>query len=409
MATATPIAGAVPITQFTAAQQAQLRSGAVVGNYQVLDGHVMDLRSSTGQALLAQRAANIATVSAPAPGAWAAGPDPITNVTSPVFSPAPPKGAWMNPPDYFQGRTTYPDGSSIAGNQTGTGSTVPQDDSKLAAQRDALALIRTTLAQYGLPDSLADWAWSEIVAGKGNAEIMLDLRQRPEFKTEFPEIDARTQKGLAPLSPAEIIAYRQQARQIMSAAGLPSGFYDSKDDFTNFLANDVSINELNDRVNLAKQATYQIPPEVASRLQSEFGITPGSGPLTAYFLDDKKALPLLQRDFAAAGVGGAADRAGYAGISNDQARSLVDQGITDTQAQQGFNDLQLKQQLMYALPGSGEDNIDQQTQLGAEFGGNANAQRRIEDRQRRRIAEFQGGGDFTQTQGGVVGLGRATS
>jgi hypothetical protein len=158
---------------------------------------------------------------------------------------------------------------------------------------------------------------------------------------------------------------------------------------------------------MAKQATFSIPTEVRARLESEFGLTPGSGALTAYFLDDRKALPLLQRDFQAGQIGGAADRVGYQGVSNDTARSLADLGVSEQQAQQGFGDLAQKAELFQALPGQGEDVIDQQTQIGAMFGGNANAQKRIENRQRKRVAEYQGGGDFASTQQGLVGLGKA--
>lgn len=358
------------------------------------------LIAATPYAQLTQRQKDYARVNgvklqAPKPAAPVAPPtttapeSSIPGMTS--GSPAPDKGGWMHP-------------STGLGINPGFTEAKPED-----FDHDAWAMIRNVLAQYGLPDSLAEWAKQELIAGKGNAEILLDLRQRPEFKAEFPEIDARQKAHLAPLNPGDIIAYRQQARQIMSAAGLPAGFYDSKDDFAKFISNDVSINELNDRVNLAKQATYQADPLVLKRLQEEYGIGPGSGPLTALFLDDQKAIPLLTRDFTAAQIGGAADRTGYRNLANATAQELATQGVTEAQARQGFNDLQSKQELFGALPGTAEDTIDQQTQLGAEFAGNANAQRRIENRQRARVAEFQGGGDFAQTQGGIVGLGRSTN
>lgn len=282
----------------------------------------------------------------------------------------------------------------------------PNAVDKFAAQRNALALIKTTLAQYGLPESLGDWAWSEIVAGKGSAEIMLDLRQRPEFKAEFPEIDARVKAKLAPLSPGDIVSYRQNARQLMSAAGLPQGFYDSKDDFTKLLVSDVSLAELNDRVQQAKDATFNIPEQAKRRLAEEFGVPPGSGLLTSFFLDPERALPLITRDVNAAKIGARADLAGYGNLSNDTARGLADQGVSESQAAQGFADLAVSDSLFNPID-AGETAIDQQAQLAAAFGGNADAQRRIEERRARRKAQFAGGGGFAETQKGLVGLGSA--
>lgn len=274
-----------------------------------------------------------------------------------------------------------------------------------AAQRDALSLIRDTLSQYGLPDSLAAWAWSEIQAGKGNAEILLDLRQRPEFKARFPAIDAREKAGLPPLSPAEYVSYEQTAAQMFRAAGLPEGFYDSPDDFTKFLTNDVSVKELSDRVDLARQAAFQAPQEVRDALR-RIGV--GDGDMTAYFLDETRAVPLLQRNLAAAGIAGAARRTGV-GTSLEQDFRLADLGVSAEQAQAGFSALGQQRELFTPLAGHAEDAITLDEQLGAAFEGNSDAARKIERRRRSRVAEFQGGGSYAAGARGVSAFGSATT
>lgn len=311
-------------------------------------------------------------------------------------SPAPTKGGWMSPSTGAGLVTPVPvaDGSAPA----------TTADPKTAAQRDALALIKQTLAQYGLPDSLADWAWSEIVAGKGNAEIMLDLQQRPEFKTRFPAIDGRRAKGLPALSPGEYVAYENTATQMFRAAGLPQGFYDSPDDFTKFLSADVSVKELSDRVDLAKQAAYQAPEEVRTALRTQFGL--GSGDMAAWFLDPDRAAPLLQRTYSAATIAGASTRTGYQ-TSAEQDFRLTDLGVTADQAQAGFNALGRQRGLFDPLLGHHETQITVDEQLGAAFGGNVEDDRRIEKRRQDRVAEFGGGGSYAGTNTGMTGIGRA--
>lgn len=364
-------------TSFDAAsQQTLLAGGTVTGGdgrkFVLVNGHATVVGSATYLT---------AHPSAPAPA---------TSTATALASPARDKGGWMTL-------------STGAGVVTVPTQADPNAADKDAQNRNALALIKATLAQYGLPDSLADWAWTEIVAGKGQAEILLDLYQRPEFKTEFPEIDARQKAGLAPLSPGEIVSYRQQARQLMRNAGLPEGFYDSKSDFTGFLTKDVSLSELGQRITDAAQAAYNTPQQDKEEWQ-RLGF--GHGDLTAMFLNPDVAQPLLHKQLAAASLAGTSVRAGYGQLNADQALGLTELGVSQQQAQQGFGNLAHQSELFGSL-NSGEQQIGQPDQLAAQFGGNAAAQQRILDRARGRVAAFSSGGNFAGSQGGISGLGAA--
>jgi hypothetical protein len=320
-----------------------------------------------------------------------------------MTSPAPTKGSWM---DLSSGPYTSPTGIDPAA----TAPVVAPDlsaqaaaDQKAAENRDALALIQQTLAQYGLPASLSDWAWTEIVGGKGTAETLLDLYQRPEFKQAFPEIDARQKAGLAPLSPGDIVSYRQQARQLMQAAGLPPGFYDSNSDFTNFLIQDKSLAELSQRITDAATAAYNTPEQDK---QEFYRLGYGHGDLTAMFLNPDIAEPLLHKQFQAAQLAGTSLRAGYGQLTSDQALGLTDLGVTQSQGETGFGTLAHQHELFQSL-NSGESQIGQQDQLAATFGGNAQAQQRIQDRARGRVAEFASGGGYSGSQQGLSGYGNS--
>lgn len=272
---------------------------------------------------------------------------------------------------------------------------------KAASNRNALALIQGTLREMGLPDSLADWAWSELVAGKSQAEILIALYNRDEFKAEYPEIEARRKAGLAPISPYDVIKYRQEAHQMFRNAGLPPGFFDSKDDFSRYIIGDLSLKELGDRISGAAQAYYNTAPEDREEWR-RLGFGDGDG--AAYWLDPDIAQPLLQKRTAAAQLSGTAVRTGFGGLSTDEALGLAELDVSSAQAEQGFGTLVRNRELFGALD-AGEDQIGREEQLGAGLRGNAAAQRRIEDRAARRRARFQSGGQFAASQQGMGGLG----
>jgi hypothetical protein len=289
------------------------------------------------------------------------------------------------------------------------------------AQADALAkqnagdYLQGVLDQYGL-GSLKDFAWSEIQNGRTSAEVLNDIRQTPQFKDRFPAIIQREQYNLThpganlpPLSPGEYVSYENSYKQLLRNAGLPQGFMDDPKTVTNLLANDVSVAEMTNRVEQARVATYDLPPEALARLQQIHGIGPGSGALTALMLDPTQAEPLLKRDLLAAQIGGQADRTGYLGLNNTTAQVLAQNGVTAQQAQSGFNSLQHDQPLFNALPGTQERDITQPEQLAAQFDQNAEDQRLIDQRRNSRLSQFadQGSGSYAGTQQGLTGLNKA--
>lgn len=328
------------------------------------------------------------------PGPRPAGPGGIT--AQPALSTGPPSvatGGAAAPPAP-SGGSTAPTGSTggSGGGSGGLGSGGTSD------QRNALATLTQILQQYGL-GSLASWAWNEIVQGASEPQILLDMMNTPEFKQRFPAIAARQKAGLPPISPGDYVNYEAQATQMMRAAGLPAGFWDSPSDFTSLISSDVSLNELQQRVQLASQAAFQVPGDVRAVLQRDYGIT--AGDLAANFLDPKQAEPVLQRKFTAAQIGGAAWRTGY-GSTRSEDEYLTDLGVSATQAQQGFNQLTGQRQLFSSLPGENTTGIGRDQQLGAEFAGNASDQEAITRRANQRVGVFSGGGGFGNTQQGFA-------
>jgi hypothetical protein len=197
--------------------------------------------------------------------------------------------------------------------------------------RDAFMSLNSLFKQFGL-GSLAGKIYEYVKNGYGADTISILLQDTPEYKRRFAANEARLKAGMSVLSPAEYISVENSYRQIMRQSGLPEGFYDSNDDFTSWLSGDVSPTELQSRVNLATQATALANPAYKAAL-SQMGL--GEGELAAYFLDEKKALPFLQKAAATAAVGAEAMQRGLA-FDQTYSEELATMGVSREQAAQGY-------------------------------------------------------------------------
>ena len=268
---------------------------------------------------------------------------------------------------------------------------MPNTSTGTAAQRDAYAYLKDVLDTYGL-GNLADWAWQQIVAGHSDTEVLQSLRETPEFKARFPAIADREAKGLPTISPAEYIAYENQATQLLRAAGLPRGFYDAPDDFRRLIANDVSASELADRINQGYVKVANAPSAVRRAFQEYFGPS-GDAALASYFLDPSRAQPVLETQLAAAEFGGTGFTFGFH-IGEDVAMGAGRAGISQSQARSGFANLSAIAPLFDETVTEHTDITPDKEGVAATFGlsGATGAQKQITQRQNERKAAFSGGG-----------------
>lgn len=252
-----------------------------------------------------------------------------------------------------------------------------------------------------LPDALLD-VYAEEWQRTGDPGLALArMRQAPAYKQHFPGnvgADGRMQ-----MSEQEYMEYREQATHIMRQAGLPAGFYDEPADFGKLIGGQVSLEELGARVQRGYVAAMNAPAETRDQLQRLYGIGPGA--LAAFFLDPKRGLETIQKQWASSQIAGAADRTGFGAIGKGQAERLFGLGVDEQQAQQGFNQLASAAELMHRLPGELGTNISKGEQMAATFEGDAAAQDKIRRSGERRVAAFQDGGGAAVGQAGVIGLG----
>lgn len=269
--------------------------------------------------------------------------------------------------------------------------------------RDAFELLKNLFTGYGL-GTLAPKIAEYIQNGYAADTISVLLQQSPEYKQRFAGNEIRRQKGLPVLSPAEYLSTEASYHQLMRQAGLPEGFYDQPSDFTDFIGKDVSPTELKARVDIASQATTLANPAYKQALNQMYGLTDDT--LTAYFLDENRALPLVQKQAAAAAIGAEALKRGLqvSGKAEDYATS----GVTATQAAQVYG--QIAQQLpdYQTIGHQYGENVNQGTFEQAAFGG---GEAGIEDAQHKlnRLASWNRAQSTGRAGGAQQGLARSTA
>jgi hypothetical protein len=190
------------------------------------------------------------------------------------------------------------------------------------------------------------------------SQIQVAINTSEAYKQRFKGNEAIRQRmangqgrpGDRLLTPAEYIALERTYRTIFADAEMPAGYYDNVDDFANLIGNSVSAAELQSRVDTAKSALRDADTATLGTLQQYYNLSQGD--LVAYLLDPTRAMPILegrqtqgqyglnsreelQRQYAAAQVGGMAARQG---LESGQALSeeIVQQG-KQQYAEQAFS------------------------------------------------------------------------
>jgi len=267
---------------------------------------------------------------------------------------------------------------------------------------DATAIISAILRRYGL-EAETEWAWQMVTSGASIAEFEIELRERDTYRTRFRAIFEREAAGLPAISPEDVLEYERRRREVLSAYGLPAGFYDSPDDAVAGLVGDVSIAELEQRASLwADYAEQSYAPAVRDQLQRMFGI--GTGSLAAFLMDENKALPLLQRQIATSDVAVRAARAGF-DLSAVEAGRVAEVMAPD-QAGERFAALADQASVLGDRLGDQASGLTRDDLIGV-AAADPNALRAAERRTQRAAASFAGSGGAASTNRGIGGLGTA--
>lgn len=209
----------------------------------------------------------------------------------------------------------------------------------LAGRTSAFDLLRDQFDQWGMADLVEPIRALIQDENVSPSEYAIRLRQTAPYQTRFKANAERIKNGLAAITEAEYLQLEDQYQNIMRNYGLPESYYARgkygvQQGFQNFIANDVSAVELEDRIMNAQNRVINSNPEVLAALKN-FYPDINNGEILAYVLDPKNALDQIKRKITAAEIGGAATQAGLK-TGMERAQELGAAGVTKAQAQEGF-------------------------------------------------------------------------
>lgn len=254
-------------------------------------------------------------------------------------------------------------------------------------RQSIISVLSSRFGQYGL-GSLVNKIKELAVDGATEATITLALQNTEEYKMRFAANEDRIKKGLSVLTPAEYISNEDAYRQTLRAYGLTQ--FDNDQYVRQFIANDVSPQELSSRVSIAVQRVQNADPAVTKTLRDYYGI--GVGDMVGYILDPNQALPKIQQQVAAAEIGTAARRQGLeAGVT--VAEQLARQGITEAEAQKGYAtiaDILPSAEKLSQIYGTSLEEYGQTEAEQEVFNSLASAQRKRRALTAREVATFSG-------------------
>lgn len=261
-------------------------------------------------------------------------------------------------------------------------------------QQSAYDVVTDMLKQWGLESLFGD-VLKFVQSGMSQQQITIALQDTDAYKTRFAGNEIRRKKGMPVLSPAEYLATEQSYRQILSSNGLPVGFYDQPSDFADWIGKDVSPTEINQRVGYAVSAAQRVDAGTKQAFQNFYGV--GQSDLAAFFLDQDRALPMIQKQARAAQIGAAGYNNGVA-FTKNQAESLA----TSSLVQDSQIDMTVAQAAAYArdagkLAQFYNDNYDVNTAAAELFQSDAAAKKKREDLTAQERATFSGSSGLSRS------------
>ena len=269
------------------------------------------------------------------------GPVSSTGVSTPA-APAAPTGSTGG----TTGGTTGP-----AVTVTSTGAVIP------ATGANAIQMLTALFTGYGLNGDIAagiaamkqgglyDLTIKSIMESPDPSMALKNMNLTPSqqsagqnlvnaWNTRFAGNVLRQQAGLPPLSAADYISTEDSYKQVMAAAGLPVAVM-GKDYFAKLMAVDVSSAEVQQRVNAAMAAVRAEDPFVIQQLNQQ-GL--GTGDMALHLLDPSVASNVIAQKVQAAQISAEAARQNV-NTNQDYAMQLAAQGVSQGQAQQGFQSI----------------------------------------------------------------------
>ena len=265
-----------------------------------------------------------------------------------------------------------------------------------------------TINNDGTPSG---WLWNQLQGGiDSDEELRLAIESTDLYRDRFAVIIEQQRRRAAGepvyvMSPAEVIGYERDVRQMMVAAGLPSTFYDQPEDFHELILSDMSKNEVRDRIDEAYEYVKSAPPEVRSAFNDFYGVGQGDAQLAAWALDPERTVRDIAKATRTAYSAGMAERFDIE-IDRAAAERIADLPRTEAGITEGLRQVaSLGSIFDEGIADSGTDLTDE-TGIASVFEGDADAQLALNRRiGRRKAVDRSSTGGALITQQGVLGAG----
>jgi len=295
------------------------------------------------------------------------------------------------------------------------------------AQKNALELLKERFAAYGLGSDEFVAAIRQSILDNTDAEgnvaqasAAAAIRATPAYQQRFAgniarrntiqaEIAAGRTPAMSELSEASYIQAEDNYKEVLRKQGVPESFYNNTTYLSRLIGNDLSVDEVNSRASLAKQAAQQVNPEIRQQLQSLYGVSENQ--IAGFFLDPE--LGRQNIDAVAAGnaaiVSAAAQRSGMT-LSREQSERLAQ--TISPENQQAIESSKLFGQTSITAGLTSESVSGEKASVSAEdvilaATGDVERQAKLDRERQKRQAEYQSASGMAETQKGVVGLQRA--
>jgi len=260
-----------------------------------------------------------------------------------------------------------------------------------AMQGDARDSFTETLKGLGFTSSQINELLPQVTQWQSiytPTQIVTDLLSTTTvYKQRFAANETRIKNGLAPLTPSQYLASEESYRSVLKDAMLPSGFYDSSDDFAGFIGQDTSPAEIKTRADAAARAVNNTDPAYTKALRDIYGIDEGM--MTAFMLDPDRALPLVEKQAKAVEFGTAAVKQGLQATSMGE--QFAQRGpTTGYSADQGYSAIAGLLPTAQTLGSIYGDNYDQATAEQEVFGGLESAKRKRQKLGQMETSTFSG-------------------
>lgn len=201
---------------------------------------------------------------------------------------------------------------------------------------NAFTMLQALLDSWGL-SSLTNDVRGMLTAGDTAEVIPIKLRETEAYKTRFKGNADRIKNGLPALSEAEYLSTEAALRGVVRRF-VGQGEFDTQENLQKWISNDMSPNELNERLDLYQQ-NWDSRPQFVKDAWAAHGFTPRDA-LRA-LMDPSITETDLKRRAQVYSIGAEAVEAfgDSRALNVERLGQLADQGVTVDQAEKGYRDI----------------------------------------------------------------------